>query len=66
MRATPARPEVGIASDASVLPLKACSVEVAPLRAEPDDTAEQVTQALAGEPLAVEDARGEWVRVRTA
>jgi gamma-D-glutamyl-L-lysine dipeptidyl-peptidase len=49
-----------------VLLLKACSVEVAPLRAEPDDTAEQVTQALVGEPLAVEDARGEWARVRTA
>ena len=36
------------------------------MRAEPDDTAEQVTQALAGEPLAVEERRGEWARIRTA
>ncbi len=34
-----------------------------PVRAEPDDAAEQ---ALAGEPLAVEDTRGEWARIRTA
>jgi cell wall-associated NlpC family hydrolase len=46
--------------------LRACSVDVAPVRAEPDDAAEQVTQALAGEPLAVEDERGEWSQVRTA
>jgi gamma-D-glutamyl-L-lysine dipeptidyl-peptidase len=45
--------------------LKACSVDVAPLRAEPDDGAEQVTQALAGEPLAVEETRDGWARVRT-
>jgi len=36
------------------------------VRAEPDDAAEQVTQALADEPLAVEEARGDWARVRTA
>jgi len=30
-----------------------CSVDVAPLRAEPDASSEQVTQALRGEPLAV-------------
>jgi gamma-D-glutamyl-L-lysine dipeptidyl-peptidase len=36
------------------------------VRAEPDDAAEQVTQALSGEPLAVEEAQGEWARVRTA
>jgi gamma-D-glutamyl-L-lysine dipeptidyl-peptidase len=46
--------------------LRACSVDVAPVRAEPDDAAEQVTQALACEPLAVEDERGEWSQVRTA
>jgi hypothetical protein len=40
--------------------------ELAPLRAEPRDDAEQVTQALPGEPLAVEEERGDWVRVRTA
>jgi hypothetical protein len=40
--------------------------ELAPLRAKPRDDAEQVTQALPGEPLAVEEERGDWVRVRTA
>ena len=30
------------------------------MRAEPDGDAEQVTQALAGEPLTVEEIRGEW------
>ena len=32
-----------------------CAVEVAPVRAEPRDDAEQVTQALHGEPLRVEE-----------
>jgi len=36
------------------------------VRAEPDDGAEQVTQALAGEPLAVEESAGGWARIRTA
>jgi gamma-D-glutamyl-L-lysine dipeptidyl-peptidase len=36
------------------------------VRAEPDDAAEQVTQALAGEPLTVEDTRGDWSQIRTA
>jgi gamma-D-glutamyl-L-lysine dipeptidyl-peptidase len=39
---------------------------VAPLRAEPWDDAEQVTQALRGEPVAVVEARDGWVRVLTA
>jgi cell wall-associated NlpC family hydrolase len=39
---------------------------VAPVRAEPRDDAEQVTQALAGEPLAVGERRGGWARIRTA
>jgi gamma-D-glutamyl-L-lysine dipeptidyl-peptidase len=43
-----------------------CGADVAPLRAEPDDGAEQVTQALRGEPLRVEERRGEWARVLTA
>jgi gamma-D-glutamyl-L-lysine dipeptidyl-peptidase len=43
-----------------------CTVEVAPVRAEPDDRAEQVTQVLRGEPLAVEERRDGWARVRTA
>ena len=44
----------------------ACVVDVAPIRAEPDDSAEQVTQALRGEPLTVEESRDGWARVRTA
>jgi gamma-D-glutamyl-L-lysine dipeptidyl-peptidase len=40
-------------------------VPVAPLRAEPRDDAEQVTQAFAGEPLLVEELRNEWARVVT-
>ncbi len=46
--------------------VRVCRVEVAPIRAEPDDSSEQVTQALRGEPLTVEERRGEWTRVRTA
>jgi gamma-D-glutamyl-L-lysine dipeptidyl-peptidase len=37
-----------------------------PLRAEPSDAAEQVTQALPGEPLRVLEESGEWARVETA
>jgi hypothetical protein len=43
-----------------------CAVDVAPIRAEPRDDAEQVTQALRGEPLAVEEVRDAWAHVRTA
>ena len=43
-----------------------CAVAVAPLRAEPSDDAEQVTQALRGEPLRVEERRNGWARVLTA
>ncbi len=43
-----------------------CGIDVAPLRAEPRDDAEQVTQALRGDPLEVEELRGGWARVRTA
>jgi cell wall-associated NlpC family hydrolase len=43
-----------------------CAVDIAPVLAEPRDDAEQVTQALRGEPLTVDEARGEWLRVRTA
>jgi len=35
------------------------------VRAEPEDAAEQVTQLLRGEPFTVEDAHGEWLRIRT-
>src|SRR5262245_27636262 len=47
-------------------PEHSCGVPVAAIRAEPDDAAEQVTQALRGEPLTVETAGGGWARVRTA
>jgi gamma-D-glutamyl-L-lysine dipeptidyl-peptidase len=43
-----------------------CAVDVAPIRAEPDDAAEQVTQALAGEPLTEHERRDGWARVTTA
>jgi cell wall-associated NlpC family hydrolase len=46
--------------------ISVCTAEIAPVRAEPDDAAEQVTQALAGEPLAVEETRDGWARVKTA
>jgi len=36
-----------------------------PVRAEPDDASEQVTQALAGELLTVEERRDGWARIRT-
>jgi gamma-D-glutamyl-L-lysine dipeptidyl-peptidase len=39
---------------------------LAPLRAEPSEDAEQVTQALPGEPLRVLEEREDWVRVETA
>jgi len=40
--------------------------EPTPVRAEPRDDAEQVTELLAGEPLAVEETRDGWARIRTA
>ena len=43
-----------------------CAVDVAPLRAEPDASSEQVTQALRGEPLAVGAERDGWAQVTTA
>jgi gamma-D-glutamyl-L-lysine dipeptidyl-peptidase len=43
-----------------------CAVAVASVRAEPSDESEQVTQALHGEPLRVEERRDGWVRVVTA
>jgi gamma-D-glutamyl-L-lysine dipeptidyl-peptidase len=46
--------------------VRECVVDVAPVRAEPDDDAEQVTQALRGEPLTVEEERDGWARIRTA
>jgi gamma-D-glutamyl-L-lysine dipeptidyl-peptidase len=39
---------------------------LAPVRAEPRDDAEQVTQVLPGEPFEVESREGGWARIRTA
>jgi len=43
-----------------------CSVDVAAVRAAPSDDAERVTELLRGEPVAVEERREGWARVRTA
>jgi cell wall-associated NlpC family hydrolase len=43
-----------------------CGQAVAAIRAKPDEAAEQVTQALLGEPLLVEEEHDGWARVRTA
>jgi cell wall-associated NlpC family hydrolase len=43
-----------------------CSIEIAPIRSEPRDDAEQVTQVLRGEPLELLERRAGWARVRTA
>lgn len=43
-----------------------CVVEVAAIRAEPRDDAEQVTQALLHEPLRAEERRPGWLHVVTA
>jgi len=42
-----------------------CALEVAPIRSAPRDDAEQVTQALRGEPLEVGRREGGWVEVTT-
>jgi hypothetical protein len=49
-----------------VTQLEICSVDIAPIRAAPDDGAEQVTQAVRGEPVTVEERRDGWARIRTA
>jgi SH3 domain-containing protein len=43
-----------------------CRLREARVRAAPDDSSEQVTQALAGESLTVEERRIGWARIRTA
>ena len=43
-----------------------CSVELAPVRAEPRADAEQVTQLLRGEPVSVLEERDGWARIETA
>ena len=43
-----------------------CALDVAPIHRDPDPDSEQVTQAVRGEPLTVEERRDGWARVRTA
>jgi hypothetical protein len=43
-----------------------CRVAVAPVRAEPVDDAERVTELLAGDVVAVEEQRDGWARIVTA
>jgi cell wall-associated NlpC family hydrolase len=43
-----------------------CVAAVAPVRAAPDEAAEQVTQALWDEPLSIEEQRDGWARIATA
>src|SRR4051794_41549874 len=43
-----------------------CGVELASIRAEPRDDAEQVTQALRGDRLEVEERSSGWARVSTS
>jgi gamma-D-glutamyl-L-lysine dipeptidyl-peptidase len=46
--------------------LCSCGVDVAPICSEPSGSSEQVTQALRGEPLRVDERRDGWARVVTA
>jgi gamma-D-glutamyl-L-lysine dipeptidyl-peptidase len=46
--------------------LELCLADVEPVRAEPDEAAERVTELLRGEPVRVEERRDGWARVVTA
>jgi cell wall-associated NlpC family hydrolase len=46
--------------------VRVCGVDVAAVRAQPDDASEQVTQVLRGEPVTVEETHGDWARIQTA
>jgi cell wall-associated NlpC family hydrolase len=48
------------------MPVLLATAELIPVRAHPDQSAEQVTQALPGEPLRVLARVGPWARIRTA
>jgi SH3-like domain-containing protein len=43
-----------------------CTADVAAVHAEPSEDAERVTELLRGEPVAVEERRDGWARIRTA
>jgi gamma-D-glutamyl-L-lysine dipeptidyl-peptidase len=46
--------------------LELCLVDAAPVRAEPDDGAERVTELLRGDAVRVEERRDGWARIVTA
>ena len=46
--------------------LELCLPDVAPVRAEPSDDAERVTELLHGEPVRVQERRDGWARIVTA
>ena len=46
--------------------LELCLVDVAPVRAGPDDAAERVTELLRGDVVRVEERRDGWARIVTA
>ena len=43
-----------------------CAVDLTPVRADPHDDGEQVTQVLRDEPVVVAERRDGWARIRTA
>lgn len=43
-----------------------CGASAEPVRADPDEAAEQVTQLLPLEPVELVERRGDWARIRTA
>jgi cell wall-associated NlpC family hydrolase len=47
------------------MPLRTCQTDVASVRAEPNDTAERVTELIRGEPFFVDGREREWLRIRT-
>jgi cell wall-associated NlpC family hydrolase len=49
-----------------VIEICSCALEVAPVHAAPNASADQVTQALRGEPLTVHERRDGWAWVTTA
>jgi hypothetical protein len=46
--------------------LELCLVDVEPVRAEPDEGAERVTELLRGDAVRVDERRGDWARIVTA
>ena len=46
--------------------LELCLADVEPVRAEPDEAAERVTELLRGDAVRVEERRGGWARIVTA